>query len=389
MKKIIFINSHPIQYFAPLYAYLNLKDLPASCWYCSEETLREHLDVEFGSKVAWDIPLLEGYAYRFFRNRSWKPSLYKGFFGLINPGMISALFRQPKSVVIVHGWAYLTNILVIIFGRLAGHTICLRAESPLNQELLKSGSSRSVKRFIFRFFLFPFIQKFLFIGSQNKAFYQYYGVKENRLLFTPYAVDNARFQQAASRLLPQKKELRSLLGLPVDSRIILFTAKFISKKRPMDLLEAYHRLSLPGKCLVMVGDGELRKAMEALIELKAIPNVYLPGFVNQTEIEKYYAVADVFVLCSEQGETWGLSVNEAMNFNLPVVCSDQAGCAEDLMRPGLTGFVFKTSKINDLKERIQDALMLNAISKEVIDVYSFETIKKSLALLANESYVPA
>src|SRR5436190_20804728 len=103
VRKVIFINSHPIQYFAPLYKYLNEHNVLAECWYCSDENVKGHHDRQFGAEVAWDIPLLDGYPYRFFKNRSWKPSLYNGFFGLINPGVIGALYKEPSSVVVVHG----------------------------------------------------------------------------------------------------------------------------------------------------------------------------------------------------------------------------------------------------------------------------------------------
>jgi glycosyltransferase involved in cell wall biosynthesis len=382
VKKIIFINSHPIQYFAPLYQYLNTHGLEVSCWYCSDENVKGHLDRQFGKQVQWDVPLLEGYSYRFFKNRSWKPSLYNGFFGLFNPGMIAALFREPKSVVIVHGWGYLTNILTIIFGRLAGHTICLRGESPLNQELLKSKANRWLKRILFGGLIFPLIHKFLFIGTQNKSFYTYYGVKEDRLLFVPYAVDNDRFQKAARLLVPQRNMLRSRTGYPVNSNIILFTGKFTEKKRPMDLLNAYERLSQPGKCLVMVGDGELRQQMQDFIEERRLQAVFLPGFINQSEIVNYYAMADIFVMCSGEGETWGLSVNEAMNFNLPVVVSNMAGCSSDLVQNDTDGHVFKTGDINDLLLGIRKTLNSKKVASKVLDGYSFDTIMIGLLSIA-------
>lgn len=380
MKNIIFINSHPIQYFAPLYSYLNKEGLNVACWYCSDENVKGHMDKQFGTHVTWDIPLLEGYSFRFFKNRSWKPSLYNGFFGLFNPGMIRALFKEPKSIIIVHGWAYFTNILTIIFARLAGHTVCLRGESPLNQELLKSRKNRWIKSLLFRGFLFPFIHRFLFIGSQNKAFYKYYGIQEDRLVFVPYAVDNNRFQEAATQLLPQKKQLRAQLGLPVDSKIILFTAKFIDKKRPMDLLKAYAALSVEEKCLVMVGEGTLRLTMERYIQENHLKNIFLPGFINQSEIVKYYASADLFVLCSGEGETWGLSVNEAMNFNLPLVVSDLAGCSIDLVKEGKNGFVVPVGNISALSSAIADLFhVLNeSQSRKIISDYSYLQILKSM-----------
>jgi len=41
----------------------------------------------------------------------------------------------------------------------------------------------------------------------------------------------------------------------------------------------------------------------------------LTGFINQSSIPSYYAVGDVFSLCALtwEGETWGLSINEAMS----------------------------------------------------------------------------
>jgi glycosyltransferase involved in cell wall biosynthesis len=386
LKKIIFINSHPIQYFAPLYKYLNQQGINTSCWYCSTETLAGHRDRQFNAEIKWDIPVLEGYTHRFFKNYSWKPSFYNGFFGLFNPGLLTALFRQPPSVIIVHGWACLTNVLVLILGRLAGHTVCLRAETPLNQELLKGRLNQWLKRFLLRGILFRFVNWFLYIGKQNRLFYLHVGVKPKALLFTPYAVDNDRFQNAARKYTSQKAELRQELGFPQYAQLVLFTGKYIQKKRPLDILAAFEKLSLPEKCLVMVGEGEQRVQMEDFIKSRQLKDVYLTGFVNQTEIEKYYVVADVFVMCSGEGETWGLSVNEAMNFSLPVVVSDLSGCSVDLVEDGKNGFVFKTGDVNDLSTKIEQAFQLEGHkSHEVIQRYSFEFIGKTLRKLSENS----
>ncbi len=377
--RVIFINSHPIQYFVPLYQYLNKEGIETQCWYASNETLQGHHDQQFGVHVAWDLPLLDGYTPRFFKNRSWKPSLYNGFMGLINPGMWRQLFREKKSVVVVHGWNYLTHVGVLIAAWLAGHTVCLRGESPLNQELQKSGTNRFMKRILLQGFLFPLVDKFLYIGSQNKAFYEYYGVRPSRLLFAPYAVDNERFRQSSR--MHKKTEVRAQLGIPEHAWVILQTAKFIEKKRPLDLLKAFAKLAAPNKYLVMVGEGALRKEMEELVRQERLSErVLLPGFVNQQEIVKYYAAADVFVLSSGVGETWGLSVNEAMNFGLPVVVSSTAGCADDLAVEDVSGFKFPTGDIDALAAAVTKCNSMNKDfqSSELVDRYSFATIAVAL-----------
>jgi glycosyltransferase involved in cell wall biosynthesis len=378
-RRVIFINSHPIQYFAPLYKYLNEQGLETECWYCSDENVKGHLDRQFGTKVEWDIPLLDGYKARFFPNRSWKPSLYNGFFGLFNPGMIRSLRQEKKSIIVVHGWAYVTHIMVILFGRLMGHTICLRGESPLNQELLKRKIVIGAKKVLLGWMLFPFVHHFLYIGKQNRRFYEYYGVASERLVFAPYAVDNARFRKSAAEFIPLKTKLRSALGIGATDRVILFAAKLIEKKRPMDLLKAYQQLDLAGKCLVIVGDGELKAEVEDYVSKNQLPNVHLAGFVNQSEIPKFYAIADVFVLCSGEGETWGLSVNEALNFGLPVVVSDMAGCAEDLVVPSESGFSFRSGDVDELTNRLREVFeSTSQVNTAVIDGYSYVAILQAL-----------
>jgi len=394
--KIIVINTHPIQYFAPLYRKMAEEGLDVEVWYCSDESIKGKLDKGFSTNVKWDIPLLDGYPYRFYKNQSWRPSIYNGFWGLINIGILKCLFKAKKSVVLVHGWANFTSAASIIIAKISGHTVCLRGESPLNQELIKPVWNRFIKKIWLQLFLFLFIDKFLYIGKQNKAFYKYYGVKEKKLVFTPYAVDNERFQNAAKELLPRKMELRRKLGLPENGKIILYSGKYIPKKRPIDLLEAYKLLTqqhnqllnleseghnsspsteLLNYVLLMVGDGGLRSEMEAYISKHNLRNVFLTGFINQSDIAKYYAVSDVFVMCSGLGETWGLSVNEATNFNLPLVVSDITGCANDLVKAGENGYISITGNPENLKTYIVESLKLCKInSVNLIQQYSYSNI---------------
>ena len=63
------------------------------------------------------------------------------------------------------------------------------------------------------------------------------------------------------------------------------------------------------------------------------PGVHFYGFRQIEENPVFYALADAFVLPSLR-EEWGLVVNEAMASSLPVIVSEKAGCAEDLLEPG-------------------------------------------------------
>ena len=61
-------------------------------------------------------------------------------------------------------------------------------------------------------------------------------------------------------------------------------------------------------------------------------------------------------MCSGLGETWGLSVNEAMNFGLPLVVSETCDSSQDLEIIGTNGYIFKEGNIQELSSEIINTL---------------------------------
>ncbi len=355
-------------------------------WYCSEHGLRGEVDREFGTRVKWDVPVLDGYKARFLKNHSPKPGIY-GFFGLMNLGLVPLLFAKGKGMLVVHGWGYFSNLLALLAGRLSGQRVCLRGETPACHESHRKGWKKWLRTFFVRNVLGGLSHRILFIGEENRKFYLLYGIPAKKLVFTPYAVDNERFQQQAATLKPQRLALRNALHLPSDKVIILYSGKYIQKKRPLDLLAAFSRCRLRDEAhLVFMGEGELRSEMEAFMDRKGLKNVTLTGFVNQSEVAGYYAAADVFVMCSGLGETWGLSTNEAMNFGLPLILSDLTGSHADLVDEGENGFVFKTGDVQELAGKLEAMIAMppderqrmGQKSLEIVNRYSFDRIAEGL-----------
>jgi glycosyltransferase involved in cell wall biosynthesis len=385
-KRLIVVNSHPIQYFAPLYHQL-AKD-PAfqlTVLYCSSHGLAGELDKQFNTAVQWDIPLLEGYNHAFISNQSPKPSIYS-FWGLINLSVLKHLWCSPRGIVWVHGWAYATYWLVLIAAKLMGHTVCLRGESPQRLEQRKSPMKQWLRRQLLGRGLFRFVDCFLYIGQQNKAFYNSMGVSEDKLIFCPYAVDNVRFQQEASKVSPERTRIRQKLGLPADAFVALYSGKYIDKKRPMDLIRATQQSHHAGLVAVLMGDGVLRPTLEHFVKANALQRVSLTGFINQSAISMYYAAADVYVMCSTEEETWGLSTNEAMNFGLPLILAETVGCADDLLLDGQNGYRVPCDAPEQLALALDkmaalptsDRQKMGQCSLQHVDGYSYEVIISSL-----------
>jgi len=371
--KLAVLVSHPIQYHAPFFQKLSRDpNIDLTVYFCWDFGVKETYDPQFGKRLKWDIPLLEGYKYKFLGNFSPTPA--NNFWGLINPGIVKEITRNNYDALLVFGWNALSNWLAFLTAFVKKTPVFLRGENPLNQEISKNYYKKKIKKIILGF-LFRRAKAFLYIGEENKKFYEYYGVSTERLFFCPYAVDNSRFIKEARALKPKRTAIRKKLGIPKNAIVVLFVGKLMSKKRPIDLLWAYERIPQENKALVFVGDGELRHALEEHAVSSGLKQVYFAGFKNQTELPEFYAMADIFVLPSGPGETWGLVVNEAMCFGLPVIVSDIVGCASDLVHLGENGHTFPHNDAGELA-RCLNILIKGAAARRRAGEKSLEIIKQ-------------
>ncbi|CNH13133.1 glycosyltransferase family 4 protein [Yersinia pekkanenii] len=86
--------------------------------------------------------------------------------------------------------------------------------------------------------------------------------------------------------------------------------------------------------LIIVGSGP--EAIE--LESKSKNNITFLGYVNNINLNEIYKSADVFILPSKS-EPWGLVIEEALTFGLPIIVSNKVGCKDDLITNG-NGLIF-------------------------------------------------
>ncbi len=351
MHRLAVLTSHPIQYQAPLWRKLAARpEVDLTVFFCSRQGLRDAVDPEFGVSFKWDIPLLDGYRHVFLRNLA-PPGVRRGLLRLLNPGIVPALSGDRFDALFVHGYALATNWLAMGWARLSRLPLLLRGETVLHEE--PSRLRWAVKRSVLRAFLGQ-VSACLPIGTRSAEFYRFFGVPESRLFLTPYAVDNDFFRDQAAYWESRRSQTRASLGIPESVPLILYAGKLTARKRPMDLLEAFARHD-SGAFLLFVGDGALRAGLEERARELCVKNVAFTGFKNQRELPAYYAAADVFVLPSSF-EPWGLGVNEAMCFALPIVTTSRVAAAADLVRSGENGFILQVGDVDALAAALGDLL---------------------------------
>ncbi len=349
--RIAALNSHPIQYFAPLYAYLNASDsLDITALYCSDFSLRGGLDPGFKQPVTWDVDLLSGYRSKFLGEAA-KKRVPAGFWSLVCPEVWREIRSSKYDAVLLHGHGYAVNLIALVAAKSKGIKVMMRCDTHLC--LKRSFLKRNIRRLVLCL-LYKICDRCLAIGTANHEFYRRMFVPEEKIFKVPYTVDNKRFIKSSKITQEERAAIRSNFGLKRDQVVILYASKLDPLKHPDDLLRAAALLHHEGlECAVMmVGNGMMESQLHRLAKSLRLSDVIFPGFINQKDLPRILAACDIFVLPAEN-EAWGLIVNEAMCAGLPVVVGDEVGCVADLIVEGKTGFIHKPGNVAALAEALR------------------------------------
>jgi len=195
----------------------------------------------------------------------------------------------------------------------------------------------------------------------------------------PTRVDSSLFQPFS------KKEKRKVLNLE-NNKIIIVSCGRLNWIKGWDLiLDSLVFLQKGGKDfqVIFVGDGEDRsKLFQKAKELKIEKNIFVTGFIPNSEVQSYLNAADLCVVTSHN-EGWSLAMLEMLSCGKAIVSTEVSG-ANDMIRSGHNGFVVKERNPNLFADAISKALELkNAreVSLEIAARYSTKTIVSDLGLL--------
>jgi glycosyltransferase involved in cell wall biosynthesis len=165
------------------------------------------------------------------------------------------------------------------------------------------------------------------LGFNNSAIFQPWDVVDNHY-FTREGRNDVSFQD----------------------RYFLCVSRFIPKKNLNRLIEAFGIYKKNGgrRSLLLLGSGELEGSIKARIgDMNLSDDVQLKGFVQYENLPHYFSRALGLILPSISDQ-WGLVVNEAMAAGLPVLVSNQCGCAIDLVHENENGCTFDPYQISSM-----------------------------------------
>jgi glycosyltransferase involved in cell wall biosynthesis len=167
------------------------------------------------------------------------------------------------------------------------------------------------------------------------------------------SVDVSHWENGHIKWLPERELVRRELHL--SGCVFICVGRLWRGKGLDDLFDAYGALEGQGSAvsLLLVGDGTDEARYRQLVQDRGLRGVVFAGFLQQDELPRLYAAADVLVFPT-LGDPNGLVVEEAMASHLPVISSNSAGDIQTRLPEGVAGHVVPTRDAVSLRERMAD-----------------------------------
>ncbi len=346
------MNSHPIQYFGPVYQEMALLDeVPFRVFYLSTRGVGETFDAGFSRSYSWDVPLLSGYPFVFTaaaeKNRFREPRQLNA------EGLDHLLDDWDPTDVVVHGYVGADARSAMSWARRHGRGIVMRADTWAGRGEVGGLLRRLSKRAWLRATLTGDLEACFPPGIRSAAYWERLGLPKSRIFEVPYGVDSSRFHRPGPG---EYERLRERLGFSRGLPIVAYAGKLEPKKGIRALLDWWRdtgRTRLQCQ-FVVLGDGpELAAVARAAPHFASA--IRLEGFVNQSRMPDYLRAIDLLLMPSVRAETWGFAAQEALACGAMVLASDSVGCVPDLVREGENGWVLPAEEWTLWGERLETA----------------------------------
>jgi glycosyltransferase involved in cell wall biosynthesis len=270
----------------------------------------------------------------------------------------------------------------------------LRSKFVLSsEEISTSAMGRSEPQRRLRRFLVRRADAFLAWGDPAKQYLLSLNIPAGRVSTCAQAIDN-EYWIGLAKLLNRTTE-RNALGF--EGTVFLLVGRAVQRKGFQNFIAAWSGLSAhhhSRACAVIVGDGDYLSELKRLAAEHGLTNIRFAGMKAAQELARYYSAADVFVFPSLE-DVWGLVVNEAMCFGLPILASRYAGASQSFLVDPNLGLVLDPADIRQFEHTLRTWIdspparapeACRRALREVTFQKSCTAIREMLAAVAVESH---
>ena len=366
MKRVLFLTSYASPYRVRFFDEL-AKDAEVTVLFCQQRRDTAHRD------AMW---FEEGQGK--FRGVQLKKTLGSGRKTLCLS--VCKWLKREYDAIIVCGYSSPTMILAMLWMRLRGIPFAMEIDGGLVRE-------ENALKYAFKRFLVRLPNRWLSTGKAPTRFLVHYGAEPSGITGYPFSSLSERDILPAPVEREEKQALRTVLGIP-EKHMVLSIGQFIHRKGFDVLLKAAQSLNADTG-IYIVGGEATEEYLTLRRDLGLEDRVHFLGFKPREELAKYYQAADVFVLPTRE-DIWGLVINEAMAYGLPIVTTDRCVAGVELVENGVNGYVVpvedETALADSLKRVLSgDTAAMGSASLEKIRGYTIENMAKAHVAFLQET----
>ncbi len=318
------------------------------------------------------------------RNKEWYKNDFLYFDGIFLKGyktgtesalcleVIKYLTKDKYDIILIGGYSTPTGMLAINYLKLKKIPFILNVDGGLIKK-----ESR-IKYKLKKYFINS-AYKWLCSGKKALEYLEHYGAHKDDIYIYPFT--SLKEVDILDKTLDenQKSNLKKQLNIK-EKTVILSVGRFIYIKGFDLLLKAAKELNKEFGIYIIGGN----PTKEYLIQKNdfGLKNVHFLNFKSKEDLKQYYKAADLFVLPT-RGDIWGLVINEAMAYGLPIITTDRCGAGIELINNKNNGFIIlsedkmalsKSINIISSNEKLRLKMAKNSLKK--IKYYTIEKMAK-------------
>lgn len=299
------------------------------------------------------------------------------------PGALKYINRKKYDKFVVTNYSDMTGMIAVLAMKIAHIPYIIEGDGAF------AGSGKGIKEKLKKAII-SYAELCFSTSKQHDEYYQKYGGKKIiRYTFTSLKAEELALRKEKNMYI--KKELRKELGI-TEKYVVLSVGRFNYQAgygKGFDTLMKASQLLSSDIGVYIVGDLPTEEFVRWKRE-KNIVNIHFIGYKEKNELMRYYAMADVFALLS-RGEAWGLVINEAMSFGLPIITTNRCVAGIELIKNGRNGFIVEVDDYEDVVNKIEYIIgheyLREKMRKEnltIINEYTIENmVKDHFCILEN------
>lgn len=223
----------------------------------------------------------------------------------------------------------------------------------------------------YRKYLYKKSDAFITYGIESKKFLIDYGIKSEYIFNGSQSiyVESKKYINEINKKITEDKNIKE--------NLVFTTMAYLRRDKGIDkLIEVFNRICKDNKDITLniIGEGEYRD----ILEKKAGKSINFLGYLEGDKKYSELLKSDIFIFPTLK-DSWGLVVNEAMEFGNAIICSNKAACAEELINKN--GFKYNPYNYDELEKIIRYLINnrnivsnMSKVSVDIIKEYSIEKI---------------